>query len=560
MIRAIELQNFKAFGELTQIELAPITLIFGQNSAGKSSILQSLNLLKQTRESRESGAPLLPRAEGGIADLGSFQELLFDHDLSRVLSIGLQLDVKEERFMPLRMRSWSRLPAPDSIGLSLRFQRPKPEAEVEMAGFHLAWPSLTEPLASFFPRNLSRQEQRLARRFYWHAVRRRQSSQQRKTRAAECNNVSTSAELWGPIYPEWLRQRRAVARALQIMEKHLSSTQHAFEPAEELGDVAEAQGQQQRRIDEVKRAVAFYSKDFSLDEFIQRVATGSKSAVVALDGFVPVALGPSEETLLPELSLTDPFTRFPDNQALRGGLSLPLINVASIASFAGRLIDDALEALFPMGPFRRPPERWYIFTGTSPEDVGYRGDLLPDLLFRRSDLITAANTWLDRLGIGYALRVRPIGKDTSDLFEVRLVDSMRSTEIDVALSDVGFGISQILPFLVQSLASRGQIISIEQPEVHIHPKLQADLGDLLAETIGKPYSHQFLIETHSEHLILRLQKLVREKQLTPDQISVIFVSRSPEGARARRLHLDDRGNFVDDWPGGFFAERLRELR
>jgi AAA15 family ATPase/GTPase len=69
MLKAIEIENFKAFGNRTRIEMAPITLIYGQNSAGKSSILQALNLLKQTHESRESGAPLLPRAEDGIVDL-----------------------------------------------------------------------------------------------------------------------------------------------------------------------------------------------------------------------------------------------------------------------------------------------------------------------------------------------------------------------------------------------------------------------------------------------------------------------------------------------------------
>ena len=74
MLRSIQLENFKAFGQRTFIPLAPITLIFGQNSAGKSSILQSLNLLKQTRESRDVEALLLPRTENGFVDLGSFQE------------------------------------------------------------------------------------------------------------------------------------------------------------------------------------------------------------------------------------------------------------------------------------------------------------------------------------------------------------------------------------------------------------------------------------------------------------------------------------------------------
>ena len=70
ILKSLELENFKAFGSRERIEFAPITLIFGENSAGKSSILHSLELLKQTRESREAGSLFLPRTENGIVDLG----------------------------------------------------------------------------------------------------------------------------------------------------------------------------------------------------------------------------------------------------------------------------------------------------------------------------------------------------------------------------------------------------------------------------------------------------------------------------------------------------------
>ena len=93
MLHALELENFKAFGKRARIPFAPITLIFGENSSGKSSILQALNLLKQTRESRETEALLLPRSENGIVDLGSFKELLFDHDLKRTLSIRIETQI-----------------------------------------------------------------------------------------------------------------------------------------------------------------------------------------------------------------------------------------------------------------------------------------------------------------------------------------------------------------------------------------------------------------------------------------------------------------------------------
>ena len=90
MLHSLELENFKAFGKRARIPFAPITLIFGENSAGKSTILQALYLLKQTWWSRDTGAPLLPRADNGIVDFGSFQEMLFDHDLKRTLSISVE--------------------------------------------------------------------------------------------------------------------------------------------------------------------------------------------------------------------------------------------------------------------------------------------------------------------------------------------------------------------------------------------------------------------------------------------------------------------------------------
>ena len=96
MLQSLELENFKAFGERVHIPLAPITLIFGENSAGKSTVLQALNLLKQTLESRETTALLLLRAENAIVDLGSFQEMLFDHDINRKLSIRIETKVNHQ--------------------------------------------------------------------------------------------------------------------------------------------------------------------------------------------------------------------------------------------------------------------------------------------------------------------------------------------------------------------------------------------------------------------------------------------------------------------------------
>src|SRR5262249_22075856 len=269
---------------------------------------------------------------------------------------------------------------------------------------------------------------------------------------------------------------------------------------------------------------------------------------VAFDGFVPsraaLARRPSLAAALLELQAYEHEQLYDAVLEFDAGL---------FAYGLGRLLETSLEALFPLGPYRRPPSRWYIFTGTSPSHVGYRGDLLPDLLLRKPRLVRQANKWLQRLEIGYRLKAKRIGTH-SDLFELRLIDTRRSAPVDVALSDVGFGISQILPFVVQSLAGTRQTISIEQPEVHLHPRLQADIGELLAQAIHPSYRNQFRVETHSEPLILRLQRLVRSGPLNPADVAIVYIARGPQGASARMLGLNAQGDFVDDWPGGFFPE------
>ncbi len=551
MLKALTLENFKAFGSPTRIEFAPITLVFGENSAGKSSILQALNLLKQTHESRDSSAALLPRTEDGIVDLGSFNELLFDHDTDRVLRLGIEMQPDSSPRYRRRVLFGGALDEDKPYGVLLSFQRHKKTDEVAVstitisAGGH-------DDLARFKTRPLQGEERRMLRRVMWLSpIRGRPAQRRQEGIGAQCEWVTDDVDVWTPFYKAWHARRSDVRDMLDEMPRHMERRGRVVRDVEE-DDADESMASWSRSIDE---AIAFYESDFTLSQFMDRMRAWAMTCVLSVDGFVPGGGPPLNRRELPEIDAAEMRPH-----RLREGLSLPLLDVGRVAFMAGHLLEESLDALFPMGPYRRPPERWYIFTGTSPIDVGYKGDHLPDLLFREPQLVDIANRWLRRLNIGYELKVRSVGDRDSDLFEVRLADTRRSDPVDVALSDVGFGISQILPFLVQSLATDKQLITIEQPEVHIHPRLQADLGDLLAECIREPYEHQFLIETHSEHLVLRLQKLVRNGTLKPSHVSIIYVSRGNSGSEAERLHLDETGDFVDEWPGGFFPERLRELQ
>ncbi len=147
-----------------------------------------------------------------------------------------------------------------------------------------------------------------------------------------------------------------------------------------------------------------------------------------------------------------------------------------------------------------------------------------------------------------------------------------SKEVDVAPSDIGVGISQVVPVVVGALAKTAEnklpsILSIEQPELHIHPAVQCALGDLFIRE--KSDNRLFLIETHSEHLILRFLRRISETtdneikdpslSLRPDELGVIYVNTVDNELTLTELPVDDDGEFTTRWPEGFFEERATEL-
>ena len=120
---------------------------------------------------------------------------------------------------------------------------------------------------------------------------------------------------------------------------------------------------------------------------------------------------------------------------------------------------------FSLGPYRKPAERIYMYAGNSPDDVGYSGENLQDFIYSNQAGVEDINFWLERLEVGYQIDLKPLLKERNDLFELRLTDTRRKTKIDVGLPDVGFGVSQILPLIVQALSSDRKLITVEQPEI-----------------------------------------------------------------------------------------------
>jgi hypothetical protein len=178
------------------------------------------------------------------------------------------------------------------------------------------------------------------------------------------------------------------------------------------------------------------------------------------------------------------------------------------------------------------------------KEVDLSNPLLCDLLSGRAfdDVAPDSRMRLEELPTQTRLLVIPVGE-----------------ELELEPSDVGVGISQVIPVIVAALDGEGYLNAIEQPELHVHPRLQAELADLFIEG-ALNLRQRFMIETHSEHLILRLQRRIRERVLAANDVQILYVDRVNGTTRVATLRLDDEGDFIDNWPGGFFPERLNELR
>ena len=227
-----------------------------------------------------------------------------------------------------------------------------------------------------------------------------------------------------------------------------------------------------------------------------------------------------------------------------------------------------LDDLYYLGPLRVYPNRIYVRSSGQPNDVGRTGESVVDaiLLSRERGEIIGQDSdstiekyvaeWLKRLGLVYDFRVEAL-TEGRQLFEVKVRKSPNSAE--VFLTDVGFGVSQILPVLVLCFYVPEQSSAIlEQPDIHLHPSVQAGLADVFIDA-WKNRKVQILFESHSEHLLLRLQRRIAEGEIEKDDVSLFFCSTDDNGVSClSQLEIDQSGN-ISNWPKDFFGDQFGEI-
>lgn len=491
----LTVENFKAFGDRNEIPMAPITLIYGPNSGGKSSLIQALMLLKQSVEGhgdRFSG--LIPR--GQYLDLGTFRSLTHGHDRRRTVKFGIGYKGEiEDRVGGRRWRRFSPL-GDTTRAVSFEF-RPAKSASGRMDGSSLSKV-------------------------------RYQSTQPHELDISLEKTSSTTV--------------KGATRSSGSLSMYRFSDHESIESFV------------RSRLESRNRGPA--RSPSKIEKDVARLTEALKGSSLLARGLLPERL-------------------YLSNRRERDDDTFRLFNQMNPVETLSLEIYTVLDNLIYMGPLRSYPARHYLVSGSERFDVGLQGEFTSEVLFHAErEILQKVNEWFSRFEIPYELSVVALGdRVTGELIALTLKD--KYSGLSVGPSDVGFGIGQLLPIIVQGVVSHesgGAILCVEQPEIHLHPRLQAHIADLLIETIKPPetesdlptgasgINNQWIVETHSDVLMLRLQRRIREKTLSHEDVSVLYVHPiEGGGSTVVPLRLDTNGDFIDEWPDGFFEEGFNEM-
>ena len=224
--------------------------------------------------------------------------------------------------------------------------------------------------------------------------------------------------------------------------------------------------------------------------------------------------------------------------------------------------EDLFQNTYYLAPLREYPKKTYAWSGESPQNVGKYGELTVAALLasrkKETDVELSVAKALKELGLIENFRVNRIASNHGD-YEILVQKTPNSAE--VLITDVGFGVSQVLPILVLCYyAPKGATLIFEQPEIHLHPSVQAGLADIFIDVI-KTRNIQIIIESHSEHLLRRLQRRMAEEKdgFTNEDAALYFCKMNNQGdSELVPLEIDTYGN-ISNYPEGFFGDEMGDL-
>ena len=634
MIKGISIANFKGIGDPgISLELGPVTLLFGSNSAGKSTIFHAFLYAYEVLVNRNYNADRTTLGGGGV-DLGGFQKFVHNHELDREVGIKIKLDLSSAQLDQDWRIAEAFFGEKDNRTDLAELGTDVWEAVI---GFKVAWDaSKKTPYVSSYNVELDGvwmlrvinegdEEQTNSEVNYRHPV--------FAWPTAIGPTEQTSTGILDHIHPQFqtVTDSWFWNEAQELSEDEFNSYVHgANRPTVEgeqeyvlLGEVPDKVNVSDYRRTELVDADGmtyyFYRFDHELRKAVldfavvipndtwnegtenelwkkqrdlERDDLFKPTRILEQRDALPLFDRPIQFLISPRDDLFGPVES--DHRDLARDI------LSRLTLGPTKLLAQELQQFRHIGPLREIPKRGFQNT-LSPDPARWSAGLAAwDMLSVSDDeFVNDVGDWLSddkKLGTGYKLVRKRFKELEPDSYIMRILEQENplddlpialeglaeleeknrlvfvddKTGVEVEPLDIAVGITQVLPVIVSAVDEHDGVTLIEQPELHNHPRVEVGLGDLFIETIKEGQDHcKFLLETHGEHLVLRMLRRISEttdgelpegvKGLVPDNITIYFIQRIEGGVEAKRLRVDETGEFLDKWPGGFFRERAEEL-
>lgn len=509
MIDSLTLHNYKAFEEVT-IPIKPLTIFLGANSVGKSSIIQMLMLMHQTAEEMQGSYTSAFKIYGKYVNVGSYENLIKDKNKSKDLIVKINFSSEEMQY---------------------RLEKSKQEY---VARFKRA--------ATAF----SRSEYEV---LYKADIDKREEFEEYINNFVAAIKVNTDDD---KHLLQFLQYRldlhinlldadlgSEIMRCYDLRDKLSSNSNKEYSVVFQLH--AEGDFLKIRRftclsndgyiILDVERKTDKNIK-ISSDFYLNGKDTEHISSIVNLNN-----------------TIFDIFDYSGDESEIESTLVSSFI-CETVRRVIYSLRDDLVgESINYVSPLRAHPKRYYMLDKArmSISLDTLDGDAIAEVLKENKQVKNRVNQWFSNFGFKI---------DVNMLREVIHHMNVKQGGLDLDITDVGFGISQVLPIIIQGFLSNEESLTIiEQPEIHLHPTMQADLGDLFIDIVQNDRK-KLIIETHSEYLLRRIRRRISERKIDSSDVAIcLFHAREKDRpAWVEVLEVEEKGGFK--WPEEFYGGEL----
>lgn len=560
-LTAFSIANFKAFSATQRVPLRPITLIYGANSAGKSSVIHALAL---AHHSIETGKLDTQRTQigGESIDLGGFRQYVHQRGRDRSLRVELGFELDPGRLSGLLaglLQSARDIVVELVIGMGGREERVRVERfTLKVDGVLLL--SMSVRASGLL---------RLDRLDHSHTVFRELLMLEMADHDIHEKDFAASIRMLDELVPSITARSRGLFPRVEEesegsevegedWEKDLVRAPLLRALRELMGGLGTALEDDIRRLRYLGPLRSFPPRHlaFSQHHDPNWFAGGGYAWDVVrthedVRRRVNAWLGDANRLKTPyELEVRDLLPAAVVSKELPAKLHKALHDL--VASLLKGMKSDEMTDLMQLAD--QVAEQ---IAELDPENQGYIIPEIGNLVAAESDDEELAESWTAEM----------VKERVEVLQDLVLIDKRTNTL--VSHRDVGIGVSQVLPVLVSAYASKNKLLAIEQPEIHLHPALQAELGDVFLESVLGGAGNTFLIETHSEHLLLRILRRIRETtdgelpqgvpNVHPEHVAVLYVHPGREATEVLHIPVTADGEFERPWPNGFFAERAEEL-